>query len=57
MALTRAFVPGMKERRWGRIVSISSQAGLRGGTFAAHYCVAKAGVTRMEATVFGTEAV
>ena len=24
MALTRALVPGMKERRWGRIIHISS---------------------------------
>jgi 3-oxoacyl-[acyl-carrier protein] reductase len=26
---TRAVVPGMKERRWGRIISIASTAGLR----------------------------
>jgi NAD(P)-dependent dehydrogenase (short-subunit alcohol dehydrogenase family) len=28
MALTRALVPGMKERRWGRVVHISSMFGL-----------------------------
>jgi len=27
MALTRAVVPGMKERRWGRIIHISSIMG------------------------------
>ena len=29
MALTRALVPAMKERRWGRIIHISSVLGLR----------------------------
>ncbi len=28
MALTRALVPGMKERRWGRVIHISSIMGL-----------------------------
>ena len=30
MRLTRALVPGMKERRWGRIIHISSVLGLGG---------------------------
>ena len=28
MALTRALAPGMKERRWGRVIHISSTMGL-----------------------------
>src|SRR5688572_11611347 len=28
--LTRAFVPGMKERRWGRVIYVSSAAAYRG---------------------------
>ncbi len=42
---SQAAVAIMRRKGWGRIVSISSQAGLRGGTFAAHYSVAKAGLT------------
>jgi NAD(P)-dependent dehydrogenase (short-subunit alcohol dehydrogenase family) len=44
MALTRALVPGMKERRWGRIIHISSVLGLGGKGARSGYCATKAGV-------------
>ena len=36
--------PGMRRRRWGRIVNIASQLAYRGAPGLAHYCAAKAGV-------------
>ena len=44
MALTRALVPAMKERRWGRIIYISSVLGLSGKAARNGYCATKAGV-------------
>ena len=41
---SRAVLPGMLEREWGRIISIASQLGIKGATGLAHYCAAKAGV-------------
>lgn len=41
---SRAVLPGMLEREWGRIISIASQLGIKGATELAHYCAAKAGV-------------
>ncbi len=41
---SRAVLPGMLERGWGRIISIASQLGIKGATELAHYCAAKAGV-------------
>jgi 3-hydroxybutyrate dehydrogenase len=38
---TRAFLPGMLERRWGRVVNVASTAGLRGGKYLAAYSAAK----------------
>src|SRR5439155_1136117 len=38
---TQAFLPGMLERRWGRVVNIASVAGLRGGKYIAAYSAAK----------------
>lgn len=40
-------VPEMVERRWGRIINIASQLGLKGGQSMAHYSAAKAGVIAM----------
>jgi 3-oxoacyl-[acyl-carrier protein] reductase len=36
--------PGMRARRWGRIVNIASQLAYKGAPGLAHYCAAKAGV-------------
>jgi 3-oxoacyl-[acyl-carrier protein] reductase len=41
---SRAVLPAMLERGWGRIISIASQLGIKGATELAHYCAAKAGV-------------
>lgn len=38
---THAFAPAMKERGWGRIVSVASTAGLAGGRYISHYAAAK----------------
>lgn len=40
----RYVVPGMVERRWGRVVNIASQLGIKGGVGMTHYSAAKAGV-------------
>lgn len=40
----REVVPEMKRARWGRIINISSQLGIKGGTGLSHYSAAKAGV-------------
>ncbi len=42
--LCRAVLPGMTERRTGRIVNIASTAGLMGYRYVAAYCAAKHGV-------------
>jgi 3-oxoacyl-[acyl-carrier protein] reductase len=39
---TQAVVPGMKQRRYGKIVNISSIWGMVGAATASHYCAAKA---------------
>ena len=44
LAVTRAVLPGMQEARYGRIVSISSEAGRVGSAGSAVYSAAKAGV-------------
>jgi 3-oxoacyl-[acyl-carrier protein] reductase len=36
--------PGMRARRWGRIVNIASQLAYKGAPGLVHYCAAKAGV-------------
>jgi 3-hydroxybutyrate dehydrogenase len=38
---TRAFVEGMLERRWGRVINVASVAGLRGGRYIAAYTASK----------------
>ena len=50
MLLTQAFVPGMRERRFGRIVNMSSRAAL-GKTGRTVYATAKAGLIGMTRTV------
>jgi 3-oxoacyl-[acyl-carrier protein] reductase len=41
---TRAVLPGMTKRKWGRIINISSQLAHKGAADMAHYAAAKAGV-------------
>lgn len=41
---TRTVLPGMIERRWGRVISTSSQLAHKGGRQLTHYAAAKAGV-------------
>src|SRR5208337_1725390 len=42
--VTQAVVPGMRTRRWGRIVNISSVAAQLGGVVGPHYAASKAGL-------------
>lgn len=42
--LTRAVLPGMYERNWGRIINISSVHGLRASAFKSAYVAAKHGI-------------
>src|SRR5207247_8603294 len=55
---TKAFLPGMLQRQWGRVVNVASTAGLRGGKYLAAYSAAKhalVGLTRAAAAeVAGT---
>jgi len=41
---TQAVLPGMRARRWGRIVNLSSAAARGGGMIGVHYNASKAGV-------------
>lgn len=41
---TREVIGPMREQRWGRIINIASQLGIKGGRGLAHYAAAKAGV-------------
>src|SRR5207249_9051756 len=55
---TQAFLPGMLERRWGRVANVASVAGLAGGKYIAAYSASKhavVGFTRsVAAEVAGT---
>jgi 3-oxoacyl-[acyl-carrier protein] reductase len=42
--LTQAMLPGMRERRWGRIIYVSSVAAQVGGIVGPHYAASKAGM-------------
>lgn len=45
--LAKGCIPGMTERKWGRIVFISSISGQGGGINGCHYAASKAGMTGM----------
>lgn len=47
MALTRAFVPGMRARGWGRVIYISSVVALSGAPARSVYAATKAGLVGM----------
>jgi 3-oxoacyl-[acyl-carrier protein] reductase len=42
--MTQAVLPGMRARKWGRIINISSGAAQLGGVVGPHYAASKAGV-------------
>ncbi len=42
--VTQAVLPGMRARRWGRIINISSVAAQTGGLVGPHYAASKAGM-------------
>ena len=42
--MTQAVLPGMRERKWGRIINLTSVAAQAGSVMAVHYSAAKAGV-------------
>ena len=58
--VTQAVVPGMRARKWGRIISLSSVAAQLGGVVGPHYASAKAGLfglTHSYATLLAKEGV
>lgn len=42
--VTQAVLPGMRQRRWGRIINLSSAAAQLGGIVGPHYAASKAGI-------------
>jgi 3-oxoacyl-[acyl-carrier protein] reductase len=42
--LTQAVLPGMRARRWGRVINMSSIAAQTGGVIGPHYAASKAGM-------------
>jgi len=42
--VTQAVLPGMRARRWGRVINLSSVAAHVGGVVGAHYAASKAGI-------------
>jgi 3-oxoacyl-[acyl-carrier protein] reductase len=48
---TRAVVPHMLERRYGKIINVSSQLAHKPSPFSAHYCAAKAAVVAFTGSV------
>jgi 3-oxoacyl-[acyl-carrier protein] reductase len=42
--LTQAVLPGMRARRWGRVINLSSVAAQVGGVVGPHYAASKAGL-------------
>jgi 3-oxoacyl-[acyl-carrier protein] reductase len=58
--VTQAVLPGMRARRWGRIVNISSVAAHLGGVVGPHYAASKAGMlglTHYYAAALATEGI
>jgi len=58
--VTQAVLPGMRARRWGRIINLSSVAAQTGGVVGAHYASSKAGMlgfTRYCAKYFAAEGI
>jgi NAD(P)-dependent dehydrogenase (short-subunit alcohol dehydrogenase family) len=51
MLLCRAVLPGMRERRWGRIVNLSSIWGLRGRSGRASYSASKFAIDGLTASL------
>jgi 3-oxoacyl-[acyl-carrier protein] reductase len=41
---TRRALPSMTAQRWGRVINVASQLGIKGGAELSHYSAAKAGV-------------
>jgi 3-oxoacyl-[acyl-carrier protein] reductase len=42
--VTQAVIPGMRDRKWGRIINLSSVAAQTGGAVGAHYASSKAAI-------------
>ncbi len=58
--VTKAVLPGMRARRWGRIINLSSVAAQWGGVIGPHYSASKAGalgLTRSYASLLADEGI
>ena len=58
--LSRRLIPAMAKRRWGRVVNVASNAGLRGYAYTAAYCASKhalVGLTRSLAVEYARSGV
>jgi 3-oxoacyl-[acyl-carrier protein] reductase len=58
--VTQAVLPGMRQRKWGRIINLSSVAAQLGGVIGPHYAASKAGaigMTHSYATLLAKEGI